>query len=171
MVGVPCLDLFGQCDIERRQAKAEGQGGKEHMNQHRLLGAVVLIFLFGDVSTSAANCKKGIPCGNSCISASKTCHISPAYHSPTPRRSKHVVAPKQYCNSCERANHGRIKRSAAARDDFERSHPCPSTKRRSGPCPGYVIDHIQALKHGGSDTPSNMQWQTIEAAKAKDRIE
>ena len=22
----------------------------------------------------AANCKKGIPCGNSCISASKTCH-------------------------------------------------------------------------------------------------
>ena len=22
----------------------------------------------------AANCKKGIPCGNSCIAASKTCH-------------------------------------------------------------------------------------------------
>jgi hypothetical protein len=34
-----------------------------------------------------------------------------------------------------------------------------------------VIDHVQALKHGGADTPSNMQWQTIEAAKAKDKIE
>jgi hypothetical protein len=30
---------------------------------------------------------------------------------------------------------------------------------------------VQALKHGGSDSPSNMQWQTIEAAKAKDKIE
>jgi hypothetical protein len=37
--------------------------------------------------------------------------------------------------------------------------------------PGYVIDHIQALKHGGADKPSNMQWQTKEEAKAKDRWE
>jgi hypothetical protein len=34
-----------------------------------------------------------------------------------------------------------------------------------------VIDHIQALKHGGLDVASNMQWQTLEEAKAKDRIE
>jgi hypothetical protein len=40
-----------------------------------------------------------------------------------------------------------------------------------GPCAGYVIDHIQALKHGGADSPDNMQWQTREAAKAKDRLE
>jgi hypothetical protein len=37
--------------------------------------------------------------------------------------------------------------------------------------PGYVIDHIIALKRGGPDNPSNMQWQTIEEAKAKDRRE
>jgi hypothetical protein len=37
--------------------------------------------------------------------------------------------------------------------------------------PGYVIDHIQALKHGGSDSPDNMQWQTREEAKAKDLVE
>jgi hypothetical protein len=36
-------------------------------------------------------------------------------------------------------------------------------------CPGYVIDYVQALKHGGRDAPGNMQWQT--AAKAKDKIE
>lgn len=34
-----------------------------------------------------------------------------------------------------------------------------------------VVDHIIPLKRGGSDAPSNMQWQTIEAAKAKDKIE
>jgi hypothetical protein len=52
-----------------------------------------------------------------------------------------------------------------------KSYPCPSTGRTSGACPGYVVDHVQALKHGGRDEPSNMQWQTVEAAKAKDKWE
>jgi hypothetical protein len=34
-----------------------------------------------------------------------------------------------------------------------------------------VVDHIKALKRGGADDPSNMQWQTKAEAKAKDRIE
>ena len=62
-------------------------------------------------------------------------------------------------------------RSTAAKDAFKRAHPCPSTGRTSGACPGYVIDHVQALKHGGADAPSNMQWQTTAAAKEKDRWE
>jgi 5-methylcytosine-specific restriction endonuclease McrA len=37
--------------------------------------------------------------------------------------------------------------------------------------PGYVVDHIIPLKHGGADAPSNMQWQTIAEAKAKDKWE
>lgn len=37
--------------------------------------------------------------------------------------------------------------------------------------PGYVVYHIVPLKRSGSDTPGNMQWQTKEAAKAKDRWE
>jgi hypothetical protein len=52
-----------------------------------------------------------------------------------------------------------------------RAHPCPSTGKTSGSCPGYVIDHVIALKHGGADSPSNMQWQTVQAAKAKDKVE
>lgn len=70
-----------------------------------------------------------------------------------------------------RDEHGHIERSQAAKDAFKRMHPCPSTGRASGPCPGYVIDHIHALKHGGADDPDNMQWQTIEQAKEKDRWE
>ena len=70
-----------------------------------------------------------------------------------------------------RDSHGRIARSSHAKTDFKKSHPCPSTGKRSGMCPGYVIDHVQVLKRGGADSPSNMQWQTKEAAKQKDRTE
>ena len=70
-----------------------------------------------------------------------------------------------------RDSHGHIKRSAEAKAMFKRSHPCPSTANSSGTCPGYAIDHIRPLKRGGADAPSNMQWQTVEAAKLKDRTE
>jgi len=30
-----------------------------------------------------------------------------------------------------------------------------------------VVDHIVPLCAGGADAPSNMQWQTVEAAKAR----
>jgi len=33
------------------------------------------------------------------------------------------------------------------------------------------VDHIKPLACGGDDTPSNMQWQTKEAAKVKDKWE
>jgi hypothetical protein len=66
---------------------------------------------------------------------------------------------------------GRLKRCAAAKAAFERDHPCPATGLSRGPCPGYVIDHIAPLKRGGLDDPSNMQWQTREAALLKDRVE
>lgn len=70
-----------------------------------------------------------------------------------------------------RDTNGRIARSESAKNDFKRSNPCPATGKPSGPCPGYVIDHVTPLKRGGTDSPSNMQWQTIQEAKAKDRWE
>jgi hypothetical protein len=70
-----------------------------------------------------------------------------------------------------RDSHGKIARSGRARAEFKKSQPCPSTGRSSGGCPGYVIDHVRALKHGGADALSNMQWQTKAAAKEKDRTE
>jgi len=37
-----------------------------------------------------------------------------------------------------RDSHGRIMRSAAAKDSFKRDHPCPANGHSSGSCPGYV---------------------------------
>ena len=65
----------------------------------------------------------------------------------------------------------RIHRSTWAKTEFKRTHPCPSTHRREGPCPGWVIDHIKPLACGGADAPENMQWQTVADGKAKDRWE
>lgn len=62
-------------------------------------------------------------------------------------------------------------RSKESRQAFKNKHPCPSTGNPKGACHGYVIDHIIPLKRGGADSPENMQWQTIDDAKAKDRWE
>lgn len=79
--------------------------------------------------------------------------------------------PATYCRTCERTPAGRIKRNTAARNQFRLEEPSPATGSTSGPCPGYVVDHIRALKRGGEDTPANMQWQTTAQARAKDRAE
>ncbi|POZ49883.1 HNH endonuclease [Methylovulum psychrotolerans] len=62
-------------------------------------------------------------------------------------------------------------RSYKAKAVFKYMHPCPANGHKSGACPGYVIDHIQALACGGADAPENMQWQTVEEGKAKDKWE
>ena len=65
----------------------------------------------------------------------------------------------------KRDTSGQIKRSSAATYQFKKE--TGYTKGR----PGYVIDHVVPLKRGGADAPYNMQWQTKEEAKAKDKIE
>lgn len=62
-------------------------------------------------------------------------------------------------------------RSAAKKNLFKSIQPCPSNGEASGPCPGYVVDHITPLACGGADDPGNMQWQTVAAGKAKDAWE
>jgi hypothetical protein len=40
--------------------------------------------------------------------------------------------------------------------------PLPSaTGKTTGPCPGYLADLLCRFKHGESDAPENMQWQTV----------
>ena len=54
---------------------------------------------------------------------------------------------------------------------FRAHFPCPSTGRKTGACPGWVVDHVVALKHCGPDRSTNLAWQTTEDAKAKDAWE
>ena len=92
-----------------------------------------------------------------------------ANHSKTPgiphgsNHSKAIGVPRD--------SRGHIARSAHAKNEFKKSHPCPSTGKRSGACPGYVVDHVAPLKRGGADSPGNMQWQAKKAARIKDRTE
>ena len=66
----------------------------------------------------------------------------------------------------------RIKRSTAAKHEFMRANPCPSVLPHGKySCPGWVVDHVQAIACGGLDVPENMQYQTIADGKAKDKIE
>jgi len=81
------------------------------------------------------------------------------------------TSPKARRSVVRRDADGRIKRSQTAKNHFKQWHPCPANGRRSGSCPGYVIDHIVPLACGGADEPGNMQWQTVAAGKAKDQWE
>jgi len=101
---------------------------------------------------------------------SSASHSASTSHSTSHASTPHVRQPRASAYVA-RDSRGRIKRSAEARYEFKPEHPCPSTGRSSGACPGYVIDHVTALKRGGADAPWNMQWQTIQESKAKDKIE
>ncbi len=65
----------------------------------------------------------------------------------------------------------RLKRSQIAKAEFKQQHPCPAAGSTNRPCKGYVIDHIVPIACGGADALSNMQWQTVADAKAKDKGE
>jgi len=85
--------------------------------------------------------------------------------------STHSSHHSRAASGVKRDAHGRIARDPHAKESFRRAHPCPATGKTYGACPGWVVDHIHALKHGGADDPSNMQWQTRAAAKEKDKWE
>jgi len=130
-------------------------------------------------SSSSHSHSGGSHKGGSHSSGSHSSHAPRAYtyhpKSSTPR-TQHSTAHTShhnntYAQGVQRDSHSKIARSPKAKSDFKKSHPCPSTDKSNGACPGYVIDHVKPLKRGGADKPSNMQWQTKEAAKQKDKTE
>lgn len=88
----------------------------------------------------------------------RSASYTPSHRSSTHHNGNYVVGVK-------RDSHGRIKRSEAAKRDFMKQTGYPKGR------PGYVVDHIKPLKKGGCDCPENMQWQSKEAARAKDKWE
>lgn len=85
------------------------------------------------------------------------------YHAPRSHRRR--ASPRYTAPGETRDSHGRIRRSRAAKDAFERETGHPHG------WPGHVVDHIVPLACGGADDPSNMQWQTTADGKAKDKVE
>ena len=83
--------------------------------------------------------------------------ISPAVIKPP----SHATPPSTRLASAQ----GYLARSAAAKHAFEVRSGFPQGRS------GYVVDHIIPLACHGPDLPSNMQWQTIAAGKAKDKVE
>lgn len=85
-------------------------------------------------------------------------------HTRRPPGSR-ISTPKYHSSNGDRTPSNKLKRSTAARDQFRRQSGHP------GGWKGHVVDHIIPLACGGADDPSNMQWQTTEVAKAKDKVE
>lgn len=54
---------------------------------------------------------------------------------------------------------------------FRKYNACPGTGKFDGPCPGWIMDHMESLRCGGRDVPENIWWQTIEEARVKDQQE
>jgi len=95
--------------------------------------------------------RDGSPSG----SASPGCDSSSVQSDAVDGGSSHD---SQHRTVAARDDHGKIKRRQQAVKEFKRSHPCPSTGKTSGSCPGYDVDHKDPLACGGADDPSNMQW-------------
>lgn len=97
-------------------------------------------------------------------------HVARSHNRMSPRFNTFFLALFFGALVCPLTN-ARTIRSASSIAEFKHQQPCPSTGRSRGACPGYVIDHIEPLCAGGPDIPSNMQWQSVDEAKAKDKIE
>ena len=123
--------------------------------------AVAVASLFFAVSSLSLAAKGGGHASSHGSSKSSGAKRSGSSHKSTkPRES----TPLRY-TAAPRDSHGRVKRSEAAKADYMRQTGYPHGR------PGYVVDHIKPLACGGADAPSNMQWQTIAEAKAKDKVE
>lgn len=69
-----------------------------------------------------------------------------------------VMDEERYQSIVIRNADGSIHRSAAVIAAFRRIHPCPSTMKFTGACPGWSVNHVIPLACGGVDSVSNMQW-------------
>lgn len=71
---------------------------------------------------------------------------------------------------------GAQKRDPKVRAAYQRLVPCPvpevrirpgTAGGRRGACPGFEIDHMQALVCGGGDVLENLQWLSVELHRLK----
>lgn len=83
---------------------------------------------------------------------------------------------QRYCGAPARNADGSIRRRADVLAAFQRAHPCPSTGKTTGACPGWAKDHVIPMACGGCDAVSNLQWlpnamKSAAGTLPKDRFE
>src|SRR5260370_35024072 len=81
-------------------------------------------------------------------------------------KTKSARTSPQRCPRCQRADQAEPGRPPR----ISKQNPCPATGKTSGACPGYIVDHVVALKRRGPYQPSNMQWLAVTDPTAKARI-
>lgn len=62
-------------------------------------------------------------------------------------------------------------RSRPLRAEFQRLNPCPANGATRGACPGFEVDHRDALICGGRDELGNLQWLPVAEHREKTRVE
>ena len=150
---LPVVAMLASLAAVDNQAYAKGHGGGSHYSgSHQSAG-----HHSGVPSSSGHNSGNFHGRSHTVGSSEHGYHSSGSHHDATTH--------KQAATGVERDSHGRIKRSEEAKREFMRQTGYPHGR------PGYVVDHITPLKRGGRDSPDNMQWQTIEEAKRKDKWE
>jgi hypothetical protein len=68
----------------------------------------------------------------------------------------------RFCGEPVRNPDGSIKRSPQVLSAFRKIHPCPSTGRVGGACPGWQMNHVIPLYSGGCDAVTNLDWMPDE---------
>ena len=137
------------------------------MRLGRVLGLLFATLLFATPagaqkshSSRSSAPKSKVPLGGE-GSSHKGGHYVPA---PSASRTPSTAAPST-SGSAPRTSKGKIARSEEAKRTFEK------LSGHANGWPGHVVDHRVPLACGGADSPSNMQWQTVEEGKAKDKVE
>jgi hypothetical protein len=87
-----------------------------------------------------------------------------------------AMVERRYCGQPKRMANGEIRRRADVLVAFQKIHPCPSTGKTTGACPGWSKDHVWPLAVCGCDSVSNLQWlkneiKSCEGVNCKDRWE
>lgn len=62
-------------------------------------------------------------------------------------------------------------RDPEVRRAFMKLHPCPSTGKTKGACPGWQVDHIIPLCFYGVDATWNMGWKTVRDHREKTKLD
>ena len=93
--------------------------------------------------------------------------LIPALALAGPKGSSHATTRSSSHTKTSSHSSTSTNRDPKQKSAFRKNHPCPSTGKTSGACPGYEVDHRTPLACGGADSPSNMQWLTKSENRSK----